>query len=75
MHENLGQHFFYDRQLGPNNSLDADADRMGIRDNDKMGKQGARVPRKIRIHRLDYSGFCISDLIRITCNSSSFDCI
>ena len=64
MHENLGQHFFLRSSAGPSNSLDADTDRMGIRDDDKIGKQGARVPRKIRIHRLDYSGFCFSNLIK-----------
>ena len=62
---NLGQHFFSDHQLGPNSSLDADTGRMGKGDDDKMGKQGGRVPRRIRIHRSAYSGFCISNMIRI----------
>ena len=75
MHEHLGQHFFYDLQLCPNNSLDADTGRMGIRDDDHMGKQGNIRARKIRIHRSEYSGYCISNLIRLMCNSFSFDCI
>ena len=66
MHENLGQNtFLSDRQLCPNNSLDADTDRMGRGDDDKTGKQGTRVPRKIRIHRSAYSGFYISNRNRI----------
>merc|ERR1711990_1036910 len=37
-------------------SLDADAGRMGKGDDNKMGKQGGRVPRRIRIHRyVEYS--------------------
>merc|ERR1712216_935794 len=57
VHEHLGQHFFfYDLQLCPNNSLDADTGRMGIRDDDHMGKQGNLRARKIRIHRyVEYS--------------------
>ena len=66
MHENLGQNtFLSDRQLCPNNSLDVDTGRMGRGDDDKLGKQGTRVPRKIRIHRLAYSGFYISNRNRI----------
>ena len=63
MHENLGQNtFLSDRQLCPNNSLDVDTERMGRGDDDKLGKQGTRVPRKIRIHRSANSGFYISNL-------------
>ena len=66
MHENLGQNtFLSDRQLCPNNSLDADTERMGRGDDDKMGKQGTSVPRKIRIHRSACPGFYISNLHRI----------